>query len=82
LAIAADPALTRAMALFWGVTPLLCPEIRNAEQGLAFALDWARAQDLVAPGDRVVYIQGTIPGTPTHNALLVHVVDDPHPRKA
>ena len=40
-----------------------------------FALDWARARDLVAPGDRVVLVSGTIPGNPTHNAMLVQEVE-------
>ncbi len=77
LALADDLTLARAMALYWGVTPLHCPASRNPEQGLAFALDWARARSLVKPGDRVVLIQGTVPGVPTHNALFVHVVSPP-----
>ena len=46
----------------------------EAEQALTFALEWARARQLVAPGDRVVLLRGTIPGNAVHNALLVQEV--------
>ena len=64
------------MALYWGVTPLARPRaVSDVEQALAFALDWARARGLVAPGDRVVLVRGTMPGNPTHNAMLVQEVE-------
>ncbi len=75
LALTDDAEVARAMALYWGVTPLHGPEITHAEHSLAFALDWARARGLVASGNRVVLVRGTIPQNPTHNALLVHEVE-------
>jgi pyruvate kinase len=74
LALADDPAVARAMTLYWGVTPVLVPALTDGEHALAFALDWARARGLVAPGDRVVLIRGTVPGNPVHNAMLVQEV--------
>ncbi|WP_315850086.1 pyruvate kinase alpha/beta domain-containing protein, partial [Singulisphaera acidiphila] len=74
LALADDPETARAMALYWGVTPIHDPEISNAEHALDHALAWARARALIAPGDRVVLVSGTMPGNPTHNALLVREV--------
>jgi pyruvate kinase len=75
LALADTAETARAMALYWGVTPLHSREITDIDRDLAFALDWARARDLVAPGDRVVLVRGTIPGNPTHNAMLIQEVE-------
>jgi len=75
LALADTAETARAMALYWGVTPLHSREINDIDRDLAFALDWARARDLVAPGDRVVLVRGTIPGNPTHNAILIQEVE-------
>ena len=75
LALAGDVGTARAMALFWGVTPVYDPAIAEAEHALDHALAWARARDLVAPGDRIVLVSGTMPGNPTHNALLVREVE-------
>ena len=74
LALTDDAEVARAMALYWGVTPLSFSNVGDAEHALAFALDWAHARGLVAPGDRVVLLRGTIPDNPTHNALLVQEV--------
>jgi pyruvate kinase len=70
-----DPESARAMALYWGVTPLLSPADSNAQQALARALDWARARNLIAKGDRVILVSGTMPNDPTHNAVLVQEVE-------
>jgi pyruvate kinase len=70
-----DPESARAMALYWGVTPLHSPGVSSAEQALARALSWARDRDLVAPGDRVVLVSGTMPDNPIHNAVLVQEVE-------
>jgi pyruvate kinase len=75
LALTDDPLTARAMALYWGVTPFVYPETADAERALSFALDWARSGSLVARGDRIVLLSGTMPGNPTHNALLVREVE-------
>ena len=57
IAFGHDAATARAMALYWGVTPLVAPaEMDDVEHTLNFAIDWARARGLVAPGrDRLVW---------------------------
>lgn len=75
VALVADPEVARALALYWGVTPLRSPEVVDAEHALATALGWARPLGLVAPGDRVVLVSGTLPHSPIHNAMLVREVE-------
>ena len=75
LALAEDLETARAMALYWGVNPLIAPGIADVEQDLAIALDWAKTHHVVKPGDRVVLVRGSIPGNPTHNALVVREAD-------
>ena len=74
LALSDDFELARAMSLYWGVTPLHFPAATDSEQALRFALDWARERGLVAQGDRVVLVSGTMPNSPIHNAMLVREV--------
>jgi pyruvate kinase len=75
LALADDPEVARAMALYWGVCPLLSPSIASPEQTSNFALDWAREGGPIARGDRVVLVRGTTPDDPSHNAMIVQEVD-------
>jgi len=75
LALAEDAETARAMALYWGVNPLVAPGIADVDRDLAVALDWARTHHVVKPGDRVVLVRGSIPGNPTHNALVVREAD-------
>jgi pyruvate kinase len=75
LAVTDAPETARAMALYWGVTPLLCPSLSDPEQVLARALDWSRPLGIVAQGDRVVLVAGTMPGNAIHNAMLVREIE-------
>ena len=75
LALAEDLSIARAMALYWGVNPLVAPSVGTSEEALAVALPWARSHGIVRPGDRVVLVRGSIPGNPTPNALVVREVD-------
>jgi pyruvate kinase len=75
LALADDAAVARAMTLYWGVTSLYCPEIREGAQVLGIALEWARSRGLVDRGDRIVLVQGTMPQNLSHNAMFVQEVD-------
>ena len=75
LALAEDIQLARAMALYWGVHPVVAPGVGSSEDALGVALAWARAHRVVRPGDRVVLVRGSIPGNPTPNALVVREVD-------
>ncbi|HEY2156164.1 MAG TPA: pyruvate kinase, partial [Isosphaeraceae bacterium] len=75
IALAPDAATARAMSLYWGVTPLVAPsEMDDVEHTLTFAIAWARARDLIAPGDRLVWLRGFLPDDPTHNGMRVQVV--------
>jgi pyruvate kinase len=74
-ALADDLEVARALSLYWGVTPLHVPEIKDGEATLKLALQWARAQGLVSSGDRIVLLRGTLPGSAVHNAMFVQQVD-------
>jgi pyruvate kinase len=75
LALTDDPEIARAMALYWGVSPMFCPAIREGDQILATALEWARARELISRGDRVVVVEGTMPHNPSHNGMIVQEVE-------
>ncbi len=74
IALAPDAATARVMALYWGVTPQVAEDIADVERDLALAIDWAKARGIVAPGDRLVWIRGSLPDDPTHNGMRVQVV--------
>jgi pyruvate kinase len=71
LAVAHDPQTARAMALYWGVTPLPRPDIASRDELRAFILDWCRERGLIAPGDCIVGIRGSQSDDPTHNEIVV-----------
>ena len=50
LAVANDPQTARAMALYWGVTPLPRPDLADRDELRAFILDWCRERGLIASG--------------------------------
>jgi pyruvate kinase len=75
LAIARDLPTARAMALFWGVTPVFMPMGALREQIRAEVHAWCRARALASPGDLIVRIGGTVPGDPTHNEIEVYALD-------
>jgi pyruvate kinase len=75
IAFAPDASIARTMALYWGVTPLVAPaEMDDVEHTLDFAIEWARERDLIAPGDRLVWLRGFLPDDPTHNGMRIQVV--------
>ncbi len=75
VALADSPEMARALALYWGVTPVHVPEITDIERDLDFAVGWARARGLARQGDRVALLRGSVPGAAVHNALLVQEVE-------
>jgi len=75
LAMTDDPEVARAMALFWGVTPLLIPELFDTGQILSFADEWSRQNDLIDSGDHIVVVRGLMTSDSSHNAILVHEVE-------
>jgi pyruvate kinase len=74
LALTTSARGARVMTLYWGVTPVVVAEITGAVNALGTALDWARDHSIIAPGDHVALLVGTIPGVAVHNALLVEQV--------
>jgi pyruvate kinase len=74
LALTRTEELARALALCWGVTPVVHPEAFSAEKELAFAVDWARSRRLVRPGQYVVLLRGHIPGEDRSRAVLAREV--------
>jgi pyruvate kinase len=71
VALANDEQTARAMALYWGVTPLPRPALSNRDELRAFVLDWCLQKGLIKPGDRIVGIRGSRSDDPTHNEIVV-----------
>ena len=79
LAVAKDPQTVRAMALYWGVTPLPRPEVASRDELRALILEWCRDRGLVQAGDCIVGIRGSWSDDPTHNEIVVHQVRERSP---
>ena len=75
LALTDDSAVARAMALYWGVTPLVRAQVADHQANGDFVREWASAHGLVARGDHILVVQGTTPNRPGHNAVLVQEVE-------
>jgi pyruvate kinase len=75
LALAHDDHTCRAMALFWGVTPLPMPDLPEREQRRAVIEEWCKARGMIAAGDRIVVLRGSEPNDPTHNEIVVREVE-------
>ena len=75
LALTDNPEVARAMALYWGVTPLLIPKLFDNGQYLSVADEWCRRHDLIDSGDRVVIVRDLMASDSSHNAILVHEVE-------
>jgi pyruvate kinase len=71
LALANDAQTARTMALYWGVTPLLTPDLPDRDGLGVFIVDWCRAQGMAALGDRIVGIRGSRADDPAHNEIIV-----------
>ena len=68
--LARSEQVARALALCWGVTPVVLTEVGSAERELSYAVDWARSQSLVRTGQHVVLLRGQIAGRPKSEAIL------------
>jgi pyruvate kinase len=75
LALAHDAHTARAMALFWGVTPLPMPDLPERAQRRAVIEEWCKARGMIAKGDRVVVLRGSEPDDPTHNEIVVREIE-------
>jgi pyruvate kinase len=74
LALTSTEQTARALALCWGVTPLLLPEVSSAEHELATGIDWAKSHALVRPGQHVVLLRGQVAGEPMSRAVLAQEI--------
>ncbi|HEU4769082.1 MAG TPA: pyruvate kinase, partial [Pyrinomonadaceae bacterium] len=70
LALTRTEQVARALALCWGVLPLLRPDPSSAENELKFAIDWARSHSLVRSGQHAILLRGQVAGQPTSRAVL------------
>jgi pyruvate kinase len=80
----------RKMCLYWGVTPLAGAPATSAMQLIRHADEWACAQGLAKPGDRVVIVGGShlAPGpkgpemaSAVHDIVIVHEIADMAPTR-
>ena len=75
VAVTPEPDTYRALALVWGVTPVLVDHVPNYDAMVVVARAQLLAQGLVSPGDRVVVTAGVpfdMPGTT--NLLKIETV--------
>jgi pyruvate kinase len=64
------------MNLFWGVKPLRVAQLDDPERIFAEVEAWGLQQQLLVPGDRIVFIAGKGVLEKVHNLLVVHTVAD------
>src|SRR5215471_4853270 len=74
LALTHAEQVARALALCWGVTPLLLPEASTPERELAYGIHWAKLHSLVRPGQHAVLLRGQVAGQPASRAVLAQEV--------
>jgi pyruvate kinase len=74
LALTLTEQTARNLAVCWGVTPLILPEVPSVDQELAFAIDWAKSSALIHSGQHIVFIRGEVPGQIKSRAVLAHEV--------
>jgi pyruvate kinase len=75
LALTPSPATRRRLALSWGITPLMCPQLHDLAEVSQKALEEVQRCRLVRPGDVIVVLAGTPLGVPgTTNLLKVERV--------
>src|SRR5262249_36308140 len=74
LAITRTEQLARALALCWGVTPLLLTDPSMPERELAYGIDWAKLHSLILPGQHAVLLRGQVAGQPASRAVVAQEV--------
>jgi pyruvate kinase len=70
LALTRTEQVARVLALCWGVTPLVLPEISSGERELSFGVEWAKSHSLIEPGQNAVLLRGQIAGRPRSSAVM------------
>jgi pyruvate kinase len=74
LALTRTEQVARMLALCWGVTALVAPEVMEPEKELAFAMEWARGKGLVKTGQYAMLLRGEMPGQFKGRAVLARQV--------
>lgn len=74
--VSESPETLRKMTLFWGIFPLAGTPVSSGPRLRKFVEDWAREQQLVRDGDRIVYVTGSHVIPQAHNVVVVHEVGD------
>ena len=69
-----EPTLRR-MCLFWGITPLPGAPLSDGPKLRAHISAWGKADGILTPGDRVVFVTGSEVVPTAHNLLVVHEVE-------
>lgn len=69
-----SPETLRKMTLFWGIIPLAGAPVSNGPELRRFVEAWAREQQWVRDGDRIVYVTGSHVIPQAHNVVVVHEV--------
>jgi pyruvate kinase len=78
LAATTEETTYRAMALYWGVEPMLVPMPKDTDAMIAQTVEAATVKGHVHDGDRVVITAGTPIGVPgSTNLIKVHVIGQP-----
>jgi pyruvate kinase len=75
LAVTRTEAVARLLAVCRGVTAVVHPGPKSAEEDMTFAVDHARSRGLVAPGRPVVLLRGQVPGGDRSRGVLVREVN-------
>ncbi len=75
LALTQTEAVARSLALCWGITAVVLPELSSVDAEFAFAVDWSRSHKLLQSGQHVVLVRGTIAGAMQSRAVLARQVD-------
>jgi len=77
LAFTQTPAVRSQLALTWGMEPFLVPEVEQTDAMVRQVNSALLRLGRVEPGDLVVIVAGSPPGTPGGtNAMRVHRIDD------
>lgn len=74
LGVSNSEATLRRMCLFWGIMPHRVETLDAPQQLFEDVARWGRENELLVPGDRVVFVTGTGVMSNTHNLLVVHEV--------
>jgi pyruvate kinase len=74
VAITHDERIHRALALWWGVLPVLSASFENTDELLAKGEEKLKAQGVVHPGDTLLMLSGHSMAAAATNMLRVHTV--------